>query len=54
MESLRGEGQQDVLTELEESGLSVEGFAAQLEVPPSWVRYWMEIARLKRPKSSQL
>ena len=38
----------DVLMELEQCGGSEAGFATQLNVPLSWVQYWIELARWNR------
>jgi hypothetical protein len=39
----------DVLSEFAESGhRSIEAFAAELDVPPEWVHYWLELAELRR------
>lgn len=49
----RGGEERDLIAEFQASRLSIEGFAAQLEVPVSWVRYWVELARLKRASRVQ-
>ena len=45
---IAGASRRDLLTELAESGTSEEGFATQLNVPLSWVQYWVELAKLRR------
>lgn len=41
-------GFDDILTEIEQSGLSLEEFACELEIPNEWIEYWVALAGLKR------
>ncbi len=48
MRKNRGNANCGIKEEFEASGLSVEKFADQLGVEPSWLRYWLELAEVRR------
>lgn len=42
-----GRAGRGIREEFEDSGLSLEGFAAQLGVDASWLLYWLELASVR-------